>query len=112
MKKMILVILPAAVLVFSLASVVYVECGICGSSGKPSGQETSGAAASKAVNIGNKICPVSDNPIKESMKTTVEYNGTVYNLCCPACVEPFKKDPAKYIGKVNEEIATSSEATE
>ncbi|MBF0494670.1 MAG: YHS domain-containing protein [Candidatus Omnitrophica bacterium] len=36
-------------------------------------------------------------PIDESTKVTYEYNGKIYNFCCPMCVEEFKKDPVKYI---------------
>jgi len=31
---------------------------------------------------------------------TVEYDGKIYNLCCPMCPDEFKKDPAKYIAKI------------
>lgn len=55
------------------------------------------------VEVGNKICPVSGEKIEEKLKATYEYNGKVYNFCCASCVEEFKKDPDKYIKKVNEE---------
>lgn len=57
---------------------------------------------SKAVNVGNKICPVTGD--KVDGKTTYEYQGKVYNFCCPACIPEFKKDPEKYIKKVEEEL--------
>ncbi len=71
-----------------------------------------GMHSAKAVEVGNKICPVSrdaipvpgekgtmgDNPVK------VEYKGKIYNLCCPMCVKDFKNDPAKY-SKIAEEQA-------
>ena len=58
---------------------------------------TGQAAAPVAVEVGNKICPVSgdkipapgekgdmgDNPVK------IEYKGKIYNLCCPMCVKDF-----------------------
>jgi len=34
-----------------------------------------------------------------------EYNGKIYNLCCAACEKDFKKDPAKYIKKVEKEMS-------
>ncbi|MDP2904982.1 MAG: YHS domain-containing protein [Candidatus Omnitrophota bacterium] len=58
----------------------------------------------EAINAGNKICPVSGEKIAEDLKTTYEYEGKIYNFCCPACIEEFKKDPEKYIKKVEEEL--------
>ena len=68
---------------------------------------------SKAVEVGNKICPVSgdkvpvpgekgamgDEPVK------YEYNGKIYNLCCPMCVKDFKKNPEKYSKIADDEVA-------
>ncbi len=67
----------------------------------------------KAVETGNKICPVSgdkipapgekgtmgDNPIK------VVYKGKIYNLCCPMCLKDFKKNPEKYSKMADDEVA-------
>lgn len=55
-----------------------------------------------AINIGNKICPVTGEKIDG--KTTYEYQGKIYNFCCPACIDEFKKDTEKYIKKVEEEL--------
>lgn len=67
---------------------------------------------SKAVEVGNKICPVSGNPIpapgeKGAMGEAVkyEYNGKIYNLCCSMCPEDFKKDPEKYSKIAEDEVA-------
>jgi len=59
-----------------------------------------------AVNVGNKICPVSGGNIDSSAmgSVTLEYKGKIYNFCCAACLEEFKKDPDKYINKVEEEL--------
>jgi len=57
---------------------------------------------SAAVSAGNKICPVTGE--KVDGKTTYEYQGKIYNFCCPACIDEFKKDPEKYIKKVEEEL--------
>lgn len=65
-----------------------------------------------AVEVGNKICPVSgdkvpapgekgtmgDKPVK------VEYKGKIYNLCCPMCVKDFKKNPEKYSAVAQKEV--------
>jgi len=61
------------------------------------------AVSSEAVNVDNKICPVSGEKIDEKLKVTYEYQGKVYNFCCASCVEKFKKDPDKYIKKIEEE---------
>jgi YHS domain-containing protein len=58
----------------------------------------------KAVNIGNKICPVTGEKIDEKTKATYEYKGKIYNFCCAMCIDEFKKDPEKYIKKVEEEL--------
>lgn len=58
---------------------------------------------SAAVDAGNKVCPVSGEKIDEKMKATYEYNGKIYNFCCPMCIAEFKKDPEKYIKKIEEE---------
>lgn len=62
----------------------------------------------ETVNVGNKICPVSGEKIDEKMKSTYEYEGKVYNFCCPMCIDDFKKDPQKYIKKIEEELQAES----
>ena len=69
--------------------------------------------ASKAVEVGNKICPVSGDKIpapgeKSDMgdkPVKYEYNGKIYNLCCPMCIKDFKKNPEKYSKIADEEVA-------
>jgi YHS domain-containing protein len=59
-------------------------------------------AAQGPVNAGNKICPVTAEEIGEGMEqVTYEYKGKIYNLCCEMCIDKFKKDPDKYVKKVN-----------
>ncbi len=65
--------------------------------------------SAKAVNAGNKICPVTGEKIDG--KTTYEYQGKIYNFCCPACIDEFKKDPDKYIKKVEEELKSEPKNT-
>lgn len=77
---------------------------------------TDKAPASKdAVEVGNKICPISgdkvpvpgekgtmgDNPVK------IQYKGKIYNLCCPMCVKDFKKSPEKYSAVAEKEVKES-----
>ena len=62
----------------------------------------------RAVNVGNKICPVSGEKINDKTKATYEYEGKIYNFCCTMCIDEFKKDPQKYIKKVEEELQVQS----
>src|SRR3990167_2197514 len=67
-------------------------------------QETKADAQAniQVVDAGNKICPVSGENIDE--KAVYEYQGKIYHFCCSSCIEDFKKDPEKYIKKVEEEL--------
>ena len=69
--------------------------------------------STEAVEVGNKICPVSGDKIpapgeKGTMgdePVKYEYNGKIYNLCCQMCVKDFKKNPEKYSKIVDDEVA-------
>jgi len=68
--------------------------------------ETSKKTVSEeAVNVGNKICPVSGEKVGQGgmEPATYEYKGKIYNFCCAGCINNFKKDPGKYIKKIEEE---------
>ena len=91
MKKIIALILGAVLL----------------SAGLAFAQQTPSASqrAVQPVEVGNKHCPVSGNKVGEmGPPIKVEYNGKVYNLCCPMCVRTFKNDPEKY-SKIAEDEA-------
>ncbi len=70
-------------------------------------------ADKKIVEVGNKICPVSGDKIPTpGEKVTMgdkpvqyEYNGKIYNLCCPMCTKDFKKNPEKYSKIAEDEVA-------
>lgn len=65
----------------------------------------------KAVEVGNKICPVSGEKVGEMGKTiTIEHNGKVYNLCCAMCVKDFNKDPQKFAKIAEDEVAATAAA--
>ena len=55
-----------------------------------------------AVDVGNKVCPVTGDNIKPKSNITYEYQGKIYHFCCPMCVPEFKKDPEKYIKKMGQ----------
>ena len=66
-------------------------------------------ATQESVNVGNKICPVTGAKIDEKLKATYEYEGKIYNFCCAVCIEEFKKDPQKYIKKIEEQMQAEPE---
>jgi YHS domain-containing protein len=61
----------------------------------------SNGQAVKAVDVGNKNCPVNGALIDEKTKVTYEYKGKIYNFLSQMCVESFKKDPGKYIAALD-----------
>jgi len=73
----------------------------CSHSGMAYAEES--GQAKKAVEVGNKVCPVTGEPIAENPKVTAEYKGKIYNLCCQACIKPFNKEPEKYIKQMSAE---------
>ena len=62
------------------------------------------ASEVKALEVGNKICPVTGEKVGEMGEVVkYEYNGKIYSLCCEMCVKDFKKNPEKYSKIANEE---------
>jgi YHS domain-containing protein len=117
MSKKLLVCLISGILVFGISKLSFAM--MCSSGRHSKHQQTAQtessehkhmqseaafATAEETVNIGNKICPVSGEKIDEKMKATYEYEGKIYNFCCSMCIDEFKKDPEKYIKKVEEEL--------
>ncbi len=59
-----------------------------------------------AVEVGNKLCPVSGQAVGEMGPIVKhEYNGKIYNLCCKMCAKDFDKDPEKFSKMAEEEAA-------
>jgi YHS domain-containing protein len=73
----------------------------------PTTSPTAESSETKLVEVGNKICPVSNEEVgKNGMEPyKVTYNGKVYNLCCSMCAKDFNKDPEKYSKMMDEEVA-------
>lgn len=68
--------------------------------------QAANVASTEAIEVGNKICPVSKEKVGQMGKIiTHEYNGKIYNLCCAMCAKDFKKDPEKYSKIAEEEAA-------
>ena len=65
--------------------------------------EKPAVANTEPVKVNNTLCPVTGDPVDMKNPVTVEYEGKVYNLCCPMCIAPFKADPKKYIAKIEEQ---------
>ncbi len=72
------------------------------------GDSVTPGTAEKAVTVGNKVCPVTGEKIDKESEVTYEYKGKVYSFCCRACIIEFRKDPEKYIEKMN----TAGEGTD
>ena len=79
-------------------------------------QAAADVAAKKAVEVGNKVCPVSGEEIPASgevdgMGGVVKYlyNGKIYNLCCKMCAKDFKKDPKKYSQIAEDEVRAAAQ---
>ncbi len=58
--------------------------------------------------IVQKTCPVMEGKINPELY--VDHNGRRIYFCCQGCVDTFKKDPEKYMKKVDEDLAKSKEA--
>jgi YHS domain-containing protein len=67
--------------------------------------DTTEAPAAPVV-VGNKVCPITGMAIPEAdmSKNTVEYEGKVYNLCCPDCKAAFMADPIAAVAKVEAQM--------
>ncbi|MCI5208982.1 MAG: YHS domain-containing protein [Candidatus Electrothrix sp. ATG2] len=47
-------------------------------------------------------CPVMGGKINKEKEIYADYQGKRVYFCCEACIEPFKKDPEKYLAKMKE----------
>ena len=100
------IILIAMVAIFGVNGVSFAMSG-CDMGSKSEFGQTSAQDAGKgssATNVGNKACPISGDAVDGN--TTYEYKGKTYNFCCPMCIPEFKKNPEKYIAKI-EQVAGS-----
>jgi len=73
-------------------------------------EETAGAPAgmkesTPAQEIAQKTCPVIGGAINEDIY--LDYEGRRVYFCCAACVEAFKKEPEKYLGKLDEQLESA-----
>lgn len=109
-KYFVFILISLFILSFAVSSFAQMKCMGDSSGGhKHNSQDTTTQTSrKKTIEIGNKICPVLNEKIDKKTKVTYEYEGKIYNLCCSACIDEFKKDPQKYIKKVEEELKAAS----
>jgi YHS domain-containing protein len=58
----------------------------------------------QAKSVPQTNCPVMGGEINKEVYT--DYQGKRVYFCCPGCIPEFKKDPAKYIKKLEDEGVT------
>ncbi len=110
MKRVILICLLALVVSFYVTN-VYAMCGMCGTGGAHTKDESTSSKTeeeSKTVAVKNRVCPVTGDKIDEKSKASYTYKGKVYDFCCPMCIDEFKKDPQKYIKKIEKQGSEES----
>jgi YHS domain-containing protein len=78
------------------------------SSQAPAGTSQTGDASEAAAAIAQKLCPVTDDPIDP--KIYVDYQGRRVYFCCEMCPPMFKKDPEKYLKKLDEQMKGAAPA--
>jgi len=50
-----------------------------------------------------KICPVMEQPVDATMKSTI-VDGRKIFVCCPPCIPKIQAEPAKFVDKLNSQI--------
>ena len=100
MQNKLLIVLLVVFLILSGHSIAYVCGGGCGCGSRKIEVQDSKANSSD-VEVGNKNCPVMGKIIGEENAVKIKHEGKVYNLCCAGCISTFKKDPKKYIEKID-----------
>lgn len=85
----------AVVIAVVICSAFFAVCAMCALVDEKSAKESEVTP----VKVNNAVCPVTGDKVNMKDPVTVEYNGKIYNLCCPMCVSEFNKDPGKYSAK-------------
>ena len=89
MRKIILILVATfAVLTFAFSGAALADCGMCDMKGREKGE---------VINI---TCPVMGGAVDKDAPYKTEYKGKTIGFCCPGCVEEFKKNPEKYMAKL------------
>jgi YHS domain-containing protein len=80
------------------AIVMMASPGVMGQSAKSTKADTGKTAVHAKQLSPQTTCPVSGDPINK--KLYVDYNGKRIYVCCEDCISPVKKEPEKYISKL------------
>lgn len=83
--------------------------GIIGSAGAGEAPAAGKADEAKAVKA-QSTCPVMGGAINKAVY--VDYEGKRIYFCCGGCPAEFKKDPAKYLKKMEKDGVTLDKAPE
>ena len=67
---------------------------------KPKTPTTKPATTQPAGKPVNKFCAVEGKGHDVDPKITTDYKGKKIGFCCADCVDEFKKDPEKYVKKM------------
>lgn len=78
--------------------------GIAGAEETPAGGKAADTPAVKK----QTVCPIQGGAINTNLYA--DYSGKRVYFCCQGCPEEFKKDPAKYIGKLEKAGVTLDKA--
>lgn len=92
MARLVMLIL-VSVFIAGPVSDSFAMCGMCGTGG----EKAQAAQVQTGENVNNAICPMTGEAVDKENPVTYEYKGKIYNLCCPMCIDEFKKDPEKYV---------------
>ena len=92
--------LVATALVFAVTGSSSAGGDCCSGPQKPATTNVVAKAEAKA----QTTCPVMGGPVNK--KIFVDAEGKRIYLCCKGCIDPVKKDPKKYIAKLEAEGVT------
>ncbi len=91
------------------------SCGqsACTDSSLQGGTSENKQTESKALEVGNKICPIEGSKIGSMGEgAKFKYEGRIYNLCCAGCIQPFERNPEKYHKIADKEVGLKDENKE
>jgi len=80
----------------------------CKSEPQPAATGKAPAAAVAKTEIAQKLCPVTGDAINPDI--FVDYNGRRIYFCCDMCPPQFKKEPEKYLKKLDEQMKSGAGA--
>jgi YHS domain-containing protein len=84
-----------------LAAAVIVGIGAVASAEMKMGKHEQATTAPAGKQPINKACLVTDEPLDPTL--TYEYQGKTIGFCCEDCIKAFKKNPEKYLKKLEKQ---------